>query len=205
MTDPIRAYGDGPDGLPVGRLAPLGDDAARAAAETVGIDPAYLVQPIWRVLLRRPRLAKAVYDVLTDLLFRNRLDSRLRELLIMRIGWTTRSVFEWAQHWRVASDAGVPAEDVIAVRTLDSDRLTSRDLDALAAVDEVVAEGEVSRATWTRLSNRFKEDELLEIVSIATTWTWISSLLRSLDVPLDAGMAAWPPDALDPDRRAAHE
>ncbi len=198
MTARPAVYGDGPGGLPVGRLPLLDPGAAALAAEKVGIDPKYLVQPIWRVLLHRPKLAKAVYAVLTDLLFRGRLDSRLRELLIMRIGWTTGSVFEWAQHWRIAVDAGVPGEDILAVRHLDAERLTERDLDALAAVDDVVTQGEVTRATWNRLAARFDNDELLEIVGIATTWTWISMLLRSLDVPLDDGMAAWPPDGAHP-------
>jgi alkylhydroperoxidase family enzyme len=193
------AYGDGMDGLPVGRVPLLDDEACVAAAEQAGIDPKYLVQPIWRVLLQRPKLARAVYDVLTDLLFRNRLDARLRELMIMRIGWTTRSVFEWAQHWKVAMAADVSPDDVLAVRTLDPTRLSDRDLDALAAVDDVVARGEVSLATWGRLTRRFDADELLEIVAIATTWTYVSTLLRSLDVPLDIGMAAWPPDGSGPD------
>jgi alkylhydroperoxidase family enzyme len=199
MSRGAGVYGDGPDGLPVGRLALLDDDHAAAAAEKAGIDPKYLVQPIWRMLLRRPKLARAVYDVLTDLLFRSRLDVRLRELLIMRVGWRSRSAFEWAQHWIVADSSGVAAADVVAVRTLDAERLSPRDLVALAAVDDVVTAGEVSRATWERLAGEFDPDEMLEIVAVATTWTWISTLLRSLDVPLDAGMAAWPPDGIHPD------
>jgi alkylhydroperoxidase family enzyme len=183
----------------VGRLPLLDTEPAAAAAEKVGIDPIYLVQPIWRVLLHRPKLASAVYAVLTDLLFRNRLDTRLRELLIMRIGWTTGSVFEWAQHWKIAVDAGVPGQDILAVRNLDPERLTGRDLDALAAVDDVVTEGEVTKATGERLAARFHNDELLEIVATGTSWTWISTLLRSLDVPLDQGMTAWPPDGAHPD------
>jgi alkylhydroperoxidase family enzyme len=177
----------------------LDAEEAAIAAEKVGVDPRYLVQPIWRVLLRRPKLAKAVYAVLTDLLFRNRLDTRLRELLIMRIGWTTGSVFEWTQHWKIAIDADVPDQDILAVRDLDPERLTARDLDALAAVDDVITEGEVTLATWNRLAARFNSDELLEIVAITTTWVWISTLLRSLDVPLDQGMVAWPPDGVHPD------
>ena len=199
MSPATGRYGDGPDGLPVGRLPLLDDAAAHAAAEKAGIDPKYLVQPIWRMLLHRPKLARAVYDVLTDLLFRSRLDVRLRELLIMRIGWTTRSVFEWAQHWQVASGAGVAPDDVLAVRNLDAARLTPRDLDALRAVDDVVAGGEVSSATWAGMSAHFDHEEILEIVAVATSWTWVSTMLRSLDVPLDVGMAAWPPDGVHPD------
>ena len=201
MTGEIATYGDGPDGLPAGRLPLLDDDAARSAAERMGIDPAYLAQPVWRVLLRRPKLARAVYDVLTDLLFRSRLEARLREMLILRIGWTTGSVFEWSQHWKIATAAGVSPDDLLGVRRPEpgGDR-PERDRAALAAVDDVVTGGAVSRATWDRLGDHFDDDERLEITAIATTWTWISSLLRSLDVPLDEGMAPWPPDGLGPGR-----
>jgi alkylhydroperoxidase family enzyme len=202
MNNP-GVYGEGPDGLPVGRLPMLDDDAAAAAAAKAGIDPKYLTQPIWRVLLHRPKLAAAVYQVLTDLLFRGSLDARVRELMILRIGWSTRSVFEWTQHWKIALDAGVEPGDLLAVRTLDGSRLSVRDLAALAAAEDVVSGGEVTRTTWNRLQEHFDHAELLEVVAVATTWTWVSTLLRSLDVPLDDGMAAWPPHGTGPDESSA--
>ena len=46
-------------------------------------------------------------DLLQTLLFTgNALDPRLRELLILRIGWRTGAVYEWTQHWRFAGDMG---------------------------------------------------------------------------------------------------
>jgi hypothetical protein len=36
------------------------------------------------------------------MLWHGKLDPRLRELVIMRIGWLTASDYEWTQHWRVA-------------------------------------------------------------------------------------------------------
>ena len=50
------------------------------------------------------------------MLWHGALDSRLRELVIMRIGWLTACDYEWTQHWRVASGLGVPAEDLLGVR-----------------------------------------------------------------------------------------
>lgn len=193
-------YGDGPDGLPVGRLPLLDDLAAGEAARRVGINPAHLDQRIWRVLLRRPKLAQAVYDVLTDLLFRNRLDVRIREMLIMRIGWSTASVFEWSQHWKIAALAGVDANDILAVRYIGHpDGLDESTAAALGAVDDIVSGGAIRKETWTALQSHFDDDELLEVTAIAATWTWISAMLRSLDVPLDEGMGPWPPDGVGPD------
>ena len=44
------------------------------------------------------------------------IDARLRELIIMRIGWRQGSVYEWTQHWRVARMLEIPEEDLVAVR-----------------------------------------------------------------------------------------
>ncbi|MFF0499813.1 carboxymuconolactone decarboxylase family protein [Nocardia aobensis] len=183
------------------RLPLLDQAAAEAAAEKIGIDPKYLVQPIWTMLLARPKYAKAVYEVLTDLLFRSTLPVRLRELLIMRIGWATAAEFEWAQHWQVATRAGVDPDDLLAVRDWrTSDRFDEPDRAALAAVDEVVAEGEIGDATWGVLRTLYSESELLELVAVIATWHYVSVLVRNLRVPLDEGMSAWPPDGREPQR-----
>lgn len=181
------------------RVPLLRGDDLRRAAEAAGIDPKYLTQPIWAALLVRPKLARAVYAVLTDLLFRGTLEARLRELMIMRMGWATGSEFEWAQHWLVAQAAGVPADDVVAVRTWDSaPGFDERDRAALAAVDDVVREGAVSATTWAALTRHFEAPQLLEVVAVAGTWLWMSVLLRSLEIPLDDGMEPWPPDGVGP-------
>lgn len=181
------------------RLPILDDEAAQEAAERIGIDPKYLTQPIWTMLLARPKYAKAVYSVLTDLLFRTTLPVRLRELLIMRIGWATAAEFEWAQHWQVATRAGVDPADLLAVRDWQaSDRFTDADRAALAAADEVVADGVVGDAGWARLRPHFNDDELLELVAVLATWHYVSVLVRTLQVPLDEGMTPWPPDGQAP-------
>ena len=58
----------------------------------------------------------AFNDLLATMLWHGALDPRLRELVIMRIGWLTGCDYEWTQHWRVASRLGVPAEDLLGVR-----------------------------------------------------------------------------------------
>jgi 3-hydroxyisobutyrate dehydrogenase-like beta-hydroxyacid dehydrogenase len=86
---------------------------------------------------------------LIQLLENNKLDTRLRELMIMRIGWVTGSAYEWTQHWRVATTAGVPPEDVLAVRDRRrSELLTPADKAILAATDECLEGKSISDAAW---------------------------------------------------------
>ncbi len=65
---------------------------------------------VFRIALRQPESPLALNGMLTALLWNGVLDARLRELIIMRIGWRTGSEYEWTQHWRVARLLGVPEE-----------------------------------------------------------------------------------------------
>ena len=179
-------------------LLPAAD--AQAVAASAGVLPRMAELSIFRILLHRPGAAKAVQDLLVALLFRGQLDARLRELLIMRIGWATGSVYEWTQHWRVARDLDIPAEDLLAVRDWQtSGRLDARDRAVLAATDETLADGRISDATWREVCSHLASDaERVELVAAIGCWRMISSVLRSLAVPLEDGVAAWPPDGVAP-------
>ena len=182
------------------RLPRLSLEAARAAAEQVGLQEQMADLNIFRVLLHQPKLAKAISDVLLTLLFRGKLDARLRELVIMRIGWATGSVYEWTQHWRIAQQLGVSEEDLLALRDWRaSDRFDDTDRAILAATDETLETGTISSETWKRCEEHLgSTEERLELVSAIGTWQFISAFLRSLEIPLEEGVTPWPPDGATP-------
>ncbi len=182
------------------RLPRLSLEAARAAAEQVGLQEQMADLNIFRILLHQPKLAKAISDVLLTLLFRGKLDARLRELVIMRIGWATGSVYEWTQHWRIAQQLGVSEEDLLALRDWRaSDRFDDADRAILAATDETLETGTISSETWKRCEEHLgSTEERLELVSAIGTWQFISAFLRSLEIPLEEGVPPWPPDGATP-------
>src|SRR5262249_3625057 len=95
------------------RVPRLGVEEAKAAADEAGV-PNYMAElAIFQVLLNHPTLARRVNDLLAMMLWHGTLDTRLRELAIMRIGWLTASDYEWTQHWRVALGLGVSADDLV--------------------------------------------------------------------------------------------
>jgi Carboxymuconolactone decarboxylase family len=76
----------------------------------------------------------------------------------MRIGWVTGSAYEWTQHWRVATTAGIPPEDILAVRDWrNSERLTPADRAILAATDECLAGESISDAAWAEVAKHVTE------------------------------------------------
>jgi len=150
------------------------------------------------MLANNPPLAKATFALLSQLLEHNTFDARLRELMIMRIGWVTGSAYEWTQHWRVATAAGVPPEDILAVRDWHaSDRLTAADKAVLAATDESLAGKAISDLTWAEVTKHIPDPgQQVEFVVAMGNWTMFSILLRNLKIPVEDGVAVWPPDGM---------
>jgi alkylhydroperoxidase family enzyme len=185
------------------RVPLLSLDDARAAGAEVGISAGLAELSVFRVLLRHPALAEAVHDLLATLLWKGRLDPRLRELLILRIAWRTGSVYEWTQHWRVARMLEIPDEDLLAVRDWErGTRFDERERAVLAATDETLDAGAISAPTWTTLARELDEVELIELVAAIGNWRLFAALLESLEIPLETGVDPWPPDGRGP---SAHE
>jgi alkylhydroperoxidase family enzyme len=191
MTPPIREA----------RVPRLPVDEAKAAADEAGV-PDYMAElAIFQVLLNHPRLACALNDLLAIMLWRGTLDPRLRELVIMRIGWLTASDYEWTQHWRVAQGLGVSAEDLLGVRDWQAyQAFGPAERAVLVATDDVVRDGAVGAESWAACEREFGADKavLIELVTTIGAWRMVASIVHSLHVPLEDGVASWPPDGQAP-------
>jgi alkylhydroperoxidase family enzyme len=185
------------------RVPRLGVEESRVAAEAGGV-PDYMAElSIFRVLLNHPALARAVHDLLATMLWHGALDPRLRELVIMRIGWLTVCDYEWTQHWRVALGLGVSEDDLLGVRDWPSHTaFGGAERAVLAATDDVVRDGAVSAQTWATCERELGADRavLIELVTAIGTWRMVASLLHSLEIPLEDGVASWPPEGQPPSR-----
>ncbi|OBK38970.1 carboxymuconolactone decarboxylase [Mycobacterium sp. 1245111.1] len=184
-----------------GRVPRLPVDEAKAAADEASV-PDYMAElAIFQVLLNHPKLASGLNDLLARMLWQGELDSRLRELAIMRIGWLTACEYEWAQHWRVAQGLGVSADDLLGVRDWRSYQgFGPTERAVLAATDDVVHDGVVSADSWAACLQVFGSDHaiLIELVTAIGAWRMVSSILQSLQVPLEADVQSWPPDGKSP-------
>lgn len=183
------------------RVDLLPPQEAREAAEAVGLVSAFADLNIFRVLLHRPKTAKALGDLLLSLLFGGELDARLRELLIMRIGWSTGSDYEWTQHWRLAREQfGCSDQDLLKLRGdwRSSSHFGEDENVLLGAVDELLERGTLSADLAARCLERFGRNATIEITTAVGCWQLVSKLTRSLEIPLENGVASWPPDGVAP-------
>lgn len=185
-----------------GGIAPLPVEEAKKRGEELGLPGQFSELNVFRVLLHNPPLAKALADNLTMLLGRgNVLSARLRELIIMRIGWQTGSNYEWTQHWRIALMCGIGEDELIALRGdwRKAKTFDAADAAVLQATDDILENGRVLPATMQRLKNSIKkEDQIVEVVGAICNWRTFSQLLLSLEVELEEGIESWPPDGQVP-------
>jgi len=172
---------------------PVEDAVQRAKDE--GIIEQIAVLNVFRTLLHHPKLAKAVNDLLMMLLAGdNQLDARLRELLIMRIGWATGCDYEWTQHWKIALQFGLTEDEVLAVKDWQASTcLTDQDKAVLAAADETLTDGLISESTWKKCASFLSDAQMLELNVAIGAWRLISQLARSAGIELEEGVASWPP------------
>jgi alkylhydroperoxidase family enzyme len=191
--------------MPRERVEMLSPEAASGVAEELGLHDAVVKLNIFRTLLHRPKTAKAVSDLLLSLLLDAELDHRLREFVIMRIGWVTGSDYEWTQHWQVAqSPFGCDPDELLALRDWRSAAcFDERDRCVLAATDELLETGDLSDESWARCEAALGRNASVDLVAAVGTWRLISTLARGLRVPLEAGVASWPPDGLASPAEAA--
>ncbi|MEM7016854.1 MAG: carboxymuconolactone decarboxylase family protein [Pseudomonadota bacterium] len=183
------------------RVPMLPVEEAERRAEAAGLNPAFGRLNVFRILLQNEPVAREVGKTLNMLIFDgNVLDGRLRELLIMRIGWMTGAVYEWTSHWRVARGMDIPEADLLAVRHWqDSELFSAADRAILQATDDCLEHGFIQDGTWEEVCKHVEtEAERVELVIAIGNWSLFSQLLQSLNVPLEDGVDAWPPDGKAP-------
>ncbi len=116
------------------------------------------------------------------------LQSRLRELVILRTAFRFGGEYEWAHHIELAEVQGISRDEIAALghdEGLGRVDWTPVELAALSAVDETAADGSVSDATWEVLDEGLLDSELIELLMLIAHYQMLTGVLRSLRVQLE--------------------
>ena len=183
------------------RIPPLpreewGDDAvaamrgafdARAADRMLSTDAdAPRIPNVLSTMMRHPALTGPFLSYNHVLLSAPSITPRLRELMILRVAWRTRSVYEWVQHVRLAPLVEIAPEEVDAIAEgAASDRWSPLERDLLAATDQLLDHYRVDDATWDRLTAQLDERQLFEIPFVVGTYTCLAMAFKSYGLELD--------------------
>jgi 4-carboxymuconolactone decarboxylase len=150
---------------------------------------------IFRTLGHHPRLLKRFNLFGGLLLTEGLLPAREREIVILRVGWRSGSVYEFGQHTLIGRSVGLTDDEIGRIASdPGSDGAGWNELDGLLVsfADELCATNDVSDATWAALEGHFGPAELVELLVVAGFYRLVSGYLRSARVPLDEGVPGWP-------------
>jgi alkylhydroperoxidase family enzyme len=171
----------------------LPEEEARRRGKEVGVPEALAGLNVFRAMLQNPAVAARVANFLTTMLFEGKLDQRIRELVILRIGWRLKSEYEFCQHVAVAKRIKMSEEEILGVR--DPDRCASySELDraVIRMTDELIERAEISPATRALIAGSFAPEQMVELLLAVGNWTMFAIFLKNAEIPLNPGVPSWP-------------
>ena len=142
-------------------------------------------------LMHHPALAGPFLTYNNVLLQTPTLDPRMRELMILRVAWRTRAIYEWAQHVRLAERVGITADEIAAIAGgADPDTWVPFETDLLAATDQLVDHYRIDDDTWRRLAEQLDERQLVELVFVVGTYTALAMAFNTFGLQIDPELRA---------------
>lgn len=183
------------------RIPLIDEERAVALGREFGIFERQARRGAFRTLANNPALAKPMYELLMTLLTKNSLELRLREMIVMRIGWRMKSEYQWFQHYQIATtQAGFSEELILAIRDWrNSTLLQPADRAVLAAVDDTVDRGGISDPVWAECAQHIPNPATqVEMVVAIGYWIMLGQLFQTFQVPLQEGAVPWQPDGKGP-------
>lgn len=172
---------------PVDGTGPRIQPAAEAIPE--GLPPLN----IFATMAKHPKLLDRFNRFGGFLLYRGLLPAREREIVILRVGWRSGSVYEFGQHTVIGRGAGLTDEEVrrLAVDRVD-DAWSDDDRNLIELADQLCTTNKVDDALWERLSRRWNEQEVMELLVVAGFYRLVSGFLNATGVQLEQGTPGWP-------------
>ena len=141
---------------------------------------------IFTTLGHHPKLLKRWLVFANHCLLKSSLNPRDRELVILRAGWVSQSAYEWAQHNRIAFEAGLSHEEITRVKKgADAVGWTESENILLAAVDELLETKTLNNTTWASLILHFSNKQVLDIIFTAGNYMTLAMALNACGVEVD--------------------
>jgi alkylhydroperoxidase family enzyme len=185
------------------RREPLGEDelSPRQAEVLAGLGPARSRLNIFRTAVLSPDALEALLGV-GGYIGSDRLglSPRQREIVILRIGFSCRAGYEWAQHVRLGQRAGLTPAEIEAMKVgTASPAWTAAERSLITACDELREHQFIGEATWRALGAVLDDRQRLDLIVVAGHYLQVCMILNTLGVQLEPGQS------LDPDLAAFAE
>jgi alkylhydroperoxidase family enzyme len=148
---------------------------------------------LFGTMAHHPKMLKRFLAFGGFFLNRGLLPAREREIVILRVGWNTGSVYEFGQHTVIGRNCDLTDVEISALAGDPSRHAWSaRDRGLIAMTDEICADDCVSDPTWKELRAEWTDAELCELVLLAGLYRMVAGFLNTMGVELDPNTPGWP-------------
>jgi alkylhydroperoxidase family enzyme len=143
------------------------------------------IAAVYRTFARHPKLYPPRQILSEYIRTKSTLSPRVREMLILRIGWRCRSAYEWAAHAPAGRRAGLTDDQIRMLARSGYEGWTPADAAIVRAADELFVDDTISDATWTALDDQFDERQLLDLLITTGGYRMVSMVLNTFGVPAE--------------------
>ena len=150
------------------------------------------IAAVYRTFARHPALYPPRQILSEYIRTRSTLSPRVREMLILRIGWRCRSAYEWAAHAPAGRRAGLIDDQVRLLARDGYEGWSAADAAIVRAADELFSDDTISDATWKALDEQFDERQLLDVLITTGGYRMVSMVLNTFGVPAEPNSEPFP-------------
>ena len=142
---------------------------------------------VYRLLLHSPALAKAWFALNNAVRWKTGIGGRLRELVIIRIGYLCDAPYILRQHIpALAAAEGVTADECEALRDWQETALFgARERAVLEYSDSLTRAVRAGDELFTRLKGFFSEGQLVELTVLIGAYNMHARVLNAFDLDLE--------------------
>jgi uncharacterized peroxidase-related enzyme len=143
---------------------------------------------LYRALAHSPDLCRQFMRLGNRILFRSKLDPKLRELAILRVARLTKAGYERVQHEAIARRLGMPDAQIEAVKRWQGSRhFDPREQAVLHYTDELTEKVRAKNSVYKKLRAFMDEQEIVELTLTIGFYGMVARFLEGLEVDLDEG------------------
>lgn len=148
---------------------------------------------LFRVLVKYPEMMKRVNALGGMFMAHGTLSAREREIVILRVAWSTGCDYEFAQHAPIGRRVGLSDHEIEALgESLDGSEWTEPDRALIRFTDELMTGLEASDETWRNVANHHDENQMIELSLLVGYYRMLAGFLRTTRVPMEEGSDGLP-------------
>lgn len=152
-----------------------------------------IVFNVLKTLMRNMNLLNSWNGFAAHIMANSTLDARLREMLIMRVGWLTQSEYEWGQHVLMSAPAGLTHADHLRLKEgPGAAGWNEMEKALLQATDELIADAFIQDKTWNVLNKHLSTQQIMDAVFTVGQYNMLAMALNSLGVQREEGVPGFP-------------